>query len=67
MQAFYFIALISRNKLRKIRQKFCFHHWTYAKSTFLIGRRYAQYECPKCNKVAHMRYDYDCDSSAAGI
>jgi hypothetical protein len=66
-QALHFIAYISKKKLNKIRQKFCFHHWAYSKSTFLIGRRYAQYECAKCHKIAHMRYDYDCESHAAGI
>jgi hypothetical protein len=25
----------------------------------LVGRRWAQYECSKCGKIGHQRYDHD--------
>jgi hypothetical protein len=62
MQVFYIIK-VAANKLRK---KICMHRWSYRKTVLLIGRRWAEYECTKCGKIGHIRYDHECEIEHAG-
>jgi hypothetical protein len=62
MQVFYFI----RVGVKKLHKKMCMHRYSFRKTVLLIGRRYAEYECTKCGKIGHMRYDHEYEIEHVG-